>query len=931
MLLRTLTRALWPAQLLVHLGSYLDTSNSGLAIGRSATASRQLSIIAACLAMWAVAHDFTCAAQRQMEFLDRGLVAVRRSEGDVFISWRLLGDEPNSTSFNVYRTEGRDFVKLNESPLSNVTHYIDNTENIPDACHYCVRAIIDEHEQASSKPAAIWSDNYLRIPIQSIDGYRLGDASVGDLNGDGQYEVILHQVSRPRDNSHAGLTGTPVLDAYRLDGTHLWRIDLGINIREGEHYTQFMVYDLDGDGRAEIVCKTADGTTDGQGKVIGDLSKDYRVKDIQDKRFGRTLAGREYLTVFDGLTGAALQTTDYIPNRDPIDGWGGIGGNGGNDQYGNRCDRFLACVAYLDGERPSVVMCRGVYGRTVLVAWDWRDGQLTQRWIFDSGISYPPFEDASPFSGMGGHSLSVADVDNDGKDEIVYQAMVVDDDGKGLYSTGLRHGDSMHVSDMYPDRPGLEVLTIQENEGRTVRFQTPGVAMRDARTGKILWSHSPGIDVKAGLAADIDPRYLGYEAWGGPGGLRNDAGENIGPKPRSTGFAVWWDGDLLRELVTGSRVMKWDWLAGKEVELFDTHARGARRGPNLVADLVGDWREELLMASPDGKSLRLYTTTWPTKHRLRTLMHDPQYRLSVAWQNVVYNKPPHPGFYLGEGMSAPPPPDLKITPPKNGKRPSIGLGEGIQCSAGTAIANGTLFVCWKQPTPSVSRHLLIHFHGADEAVKAAFARSDLNAVLAVVNFPGLSSAYAKPFEIDDHLFQQILDDARHAVHKMGSDDEVEDWSRIAVSSFSAGYGAIREILKSPKYFQRIDGIVAADSIYAGLQPNQPVRQADERQMRNFLRFASLAAEEKKSFVISHSAQPTSYASTTETADYLLRSLRLARQPDSAIETTTMKQKSRASRGRFLVMGFEGSSGKEHMQHLHNIDLFWKQLSAESGY
>jgi rhamnogalacturonan endolyase len=319
-------------------------------------------------------------------------------------------------------------------------------------------------------------------------------------------------------------------------------------------------------------------------------------------------------------------------------------------------------VAYLDGERPSVVMCRGVYGRIVMAAWDWRDGQLTSRWVFDSGVSRPPFEDASPYSGMGGHSLSVADVDQDGKDEIVYQAMVVDDNGQGLYTTGLRHGDSMHVSDMYPDREGQEVFTISENEGWTVELMTPGAAMRDARTGEILWSHSPGIDVTAGLAADIDPRYRGYEAWGGPGGLRDSSGGEIGPKPRSTRFAIWWDDDLLRELLDGPRVKKWNWETGVEEELFAAEGRGTRRGPNLMGDFIGDWREELLITAPDGRSLRLYTTTIPTPHRLYTLMHDPQYRLAIAWQNVVYNKPPHPSFFLGHEMETPPKPSIVFRP-----------------------------------------------------------------------------------------------------------------------------------------------------------------------------------------------------------------------------------------------------------------------------
>ena len=312
-------------------------------------------------------------------------------------------------------------------------------------------------------------------------------------------------------------------------------------------------------------------------------------------------------------------------------------------------------------------MCRGVYGRTVMAAWDWRDGKLTKRWVFDSGTSRPPYRDASRFSGMGGHSLSVADVDGDGKDEIVYQAMVVDDNGKGLYSTGLRHGDSMHVSDMYPDRPGLEIFTIQENERNTVRFKTPGVAMRDARTGKILWSHSPGVDVGAGLAADIDPRHPGYEAWGGPGGLRDAEGRDVGPCPKTTSFAIWWDGDLLRELLSRSNVKKWNWKKGREETLFSVAGRGGGRGPNLMGDFVGDWREEILTSAPDGRSLRLYSTTLPTNHRIYTLMHNPQYRLGIAWQNVVYNKPPHPSFFLGHGMKSPSNPNIYL----------IGRGEAI--------------------------------------------------------------------------------------------------------------------------------------------------------------------------------------------------------------------------------------------------------------
>jgi rhamnogalacturonan endolyase len=603
-------------------------------------------------------------AQRQMETLDRGVIAVRSEAGKVQVGWRLLGDDPEETTFNLYRVTGGSSQRVNPEPISGATQLSDPEAG--DAEEYFVRPLVGGKEMEPSRRAKVLDQPYIEIPMKPLEGYRIGDCSVGDLNGDGQYEIIVHRTSRGRDNSFAGITGSPVLEAYQLDGTFLWRIDLGINIREGEHYTQFIVYDLDGDGRAEIACKTADGSIDGRGQVIGDKDKDWRNHQSGSQKHGRILSGPEFLTIFDGKTGAALKTVDYIPGRDPIDGWGGIGGNGGTDSYGNRCDRFLACVAYLDGKRPSLVMCRGVYGRTVLAAWDWRGGELSSRWVFDSGISYPPFADASPFSGMGGHSLSVADVDGDGKDEIVYQAMTVDDDGKGLYSTGRRHGDSMHVGNFDPSRPGLELYLITENEDDTVALQTPGAGLHDARTGEVIWAHSPGVDFGKGMVADIDPRHPGAEVWGGPTRLRTIQGKEIGPAPRMADWVIWWDGDLLREIYSRYSVYKWDPEAGVERPIFSAAPpsllgnRNAGQRPALAADILGDWREELLLPSPDGDSLRIHTTTIPTPHRLVTLMHDPQYRLSVAWQNVVYNKPPHPSFYLGEGMAKPASPAIHL-------------------------------------------------------------------------------------------------------------------------------------------------------------------------------------------------------------------------------------------------------------------------------
>jgi rhamnogalacturonan endolyase len=478
----------------------------------------------------------------------------------------------------------------------------------------------------------------LSIPLQTPEGCTPNDASVGDLDGDGEYEIVIKQEIRGIDNSRSGFSGQSKLEAYKLDGRLLWRIDLGRNIREGAHYTQFIVYDLDGDGRAEVACKTADGTVDGTGRTIGDPQADYR-----DRR-GYVLDGPEYLTLFDGRTGAELVTTDYVPPRGKVSDWG--------DDYGNRVDRFLACVAYLDGQRPSLVMCRGYYTRAVLAAWNWRDGQLTPVWTFDSDDGTPGNVD---YRGQGYHSLSVGDVDGDGRDEIVYGACCIDDDGSGLYSTGLGHGDALHLSDLDPDRPGLEVFGIHERPAHP-----NGANLRDAATGRVLWgAESP--DVGRGVALDIDPRYPGSECWAAGRGL--DAlyscrGEVIpGPKPRACNMGVWWDGDLLRELLDGTRIDKWDYQQGTTRRLVSADQfecasnNGSKANPCLCADILGDWREEVIWRTRDNRELRIFSTTIPTAYRLPTLMHDPIYRLSVVWQNVGYNQPAHPGFCLERAVS----------------------------------------------------------------------------------------------------------------------------------------------------------------------------------------------------------------------------------------------------------------------------------------
>ncbi|WJM11221.1 rhamnogalacturonan lyase [Paenibacillus sp. PK1-4R] len=577
-----------------------------------------------------------------MEYLDRGVVAVKTGTG-VFVSWRLLGTEGSNVSFNVYR----DGTKVNATPITNSTNLQDASGT--SSSKYTVRAVVSGTEQAASAAASVWGNNYLSVPLSvpaggtTPDGvaytYSANDASAGDLDGDGEYELIVKwDPSNSKDNSQSGYTGEVFIDAYKLNGTRLWRISLGKNIRAGAHYTQFMVYDLDGDGKAEVAMKTADGTKDGTGVVIGDASKDYR------NSSGYVLSGPEFLTVFNGQTGKALSTVNYEPARGNVSDWG--------DNYGNRVDRFLAAIAYLDGERPSLVMARGYYTRTVLVAYNWRNGQLTKQWTFDSNTS-----GNSGYAGQGNHNLSVADVDGDGKDEIVYGAMAVDDNGKGLYTTGLHHGDAMHLSDLDPDRPGLEVFQVHETPSNA------GVEFRDAGTGQLIWGVKTTKDIGRGMAADIDPRYKGAEVWA-DGSLYTAKGQKLGTTlPSSTNFGIWWDGDLLRELLDSNRIDKWNYANNTTVNLLTASGvssnNGTKSTPNLQADLFGDWREEVVWRTNDSSALRIYTTTAVTDKRIYTLMHDPVYRLGVAWQNVAYNQPPHTGFYLGEGMNTPPVPNIR--------------------------------------------------------------------------------------------------------------------------------------------------------------------------------------------------------------------------------------------------------------------------------
>lgn len=575
-------------------------------------------------------YDFS---KLKRERLGRGVIAIRENPSTVAVSWRYLSSDPMNESFDIYRNG----EKINNHPLKDATFFQDaytGTESVL----YTVKAREGKTESSYQLPANAPS-GYLNIPLnRPEDGttplgqnyfYTPNDASIGDVDGDGEYEIILKwDPSNAHDNSHDGYTGEVYVDCYKLNGQQLWRINLGKNVRAGAHYTQFMVYDLDGDGHAEVVMKTADGTVDGVGKVIGDVNADYRSEQ------GRILTGPEYLTVFNGLTGEAMQTIDYVPERGNLMDWG--------DSRGNRSDRFLACVAYLDGIHPSVVMCRGYYTRTVLAAFDWDGKELKQRWVFDS--NNPGCED---YAGQGNHNLRVGDVDGDGCDEIIYGSCAIDHNGKGLYTTKMGHGDAIHLTHFDPSRKGLQVWDCHENK-------RDGSTYRDAATGEILFQIKDSTDVGRCMAADIDPTQPGVEMWSvASGGIRNVKGEVVKDRVRglSCNMAVWWDGDLLRELLDRNRISKYNWEKGicERIAIFEgtLSNNGTKANPCLQGDIVGDWREEVLMRTADNTALRLYVSTIPTDYRFHTFLEDPIYRISIATQNVAYNQPTQPGFYFG--------------------------------------------------------------------------------------------------------------------------------------------------------------------------------------------------------------------------------------------------------------------------------------------
>ncbi len=573
------------------------------------------------------------------EALDRGAIATYTGTGSNWlVSWRQLVTDPTDAAFNVYRNG----IKLNTTPITTSNNYMD-TDGMATAS-YTVERLVDGNVAETAK-ALILDKGYWRIPINvpstncqpdSVFHYVPGDCMVADVDGDKEYEVVMKwDPSNRKDNSEDGYTGNVYIDAYKMNGTQLWRIDLGKNIRAGAHYTQLLVYDFDGDGKAEVCCKTAPGTKDGKGKYVIMGTDDPTAIYINSR--GHIISGPEYLTVFSGLTGEELASTAYLPSRSVREysegGWG--------DSYGNRSERYNSCVAFLDGQHPSIVFNRGYYTAAYLWAVDFDGKTLTTRWLHSSEVG------GEGIYGEGAHSIQVADVDGDLRDEIIFGAAVVDDDGTTMYRTGLGHGDALHVGDFVPDLDGLEVMMVHESTNAVY-----GEEMHEALTGKHLAGHFAGKDVGRGMCADIDEQSRGAEFWASD--YVYDWQDNvISTKRPSENFRTYWDGDLYEELTERGSITKYAGRNNNLTTLVDMPSKyGAgtnviKYTPCLQADIFGDWREEQIYYNgKDFNELWIFSTPYATSYRVPTLMQDHQYRMATIWQQSSYNQPPHLSYFL---------------------------------------------------------------------------------------------------------------------------------------------------------------------------------------------------------------------------------------------------------------------------------------------
>lgn len=707
--------------------------------------------------------DILKAEEPQLEKLDRGLIVVKMHKG-VYLGWRLLKDDASDTVFEVFKN-GSFFALVTDSTNCQDPNGTDNDI-------YTVTAVCGDQRGKTSDPVSSRNtgEGYIDIPLHKpADGvtpkgdrysYSANDMSVADVNGDGELEYILKwDPSNSRDVSQKGYTGPCLIDCYTLSGRLLWRLDLGVNIRSGAHYTQFMVYDFDGDGKAEMALKTAPGTRmtvyaeDGsvqseryitlpekdikagitnqdnyvcsaadyrehmvnvfmnwhshpevvkkrwpasveecfgiKRKYVYPLRRknaeilvDYFINEYAPKRSpkndlntfeGFIYSGPEYLTVFAG-DGTELETVDFpFPRVDDGLLWGDYSWN--RIEPCNRVDRFLSGVAYLNGKTPSLLVCRGYYTRTCIAAMDFRDGHFKTLWTIDSGFvpmrnpfaptptgAFGTDPDYGFIAGQGNHSLSTGDVDGDGCDEVIYGACVIDHDGSVLYSgagflkdgryLNWGHGDAMQMAVIDPDRPGQQIMHVFE-DGSNAPY---GEALVDAETGEVIYGEASDEDLGRCMTGRIDPDTRGLQVWVKE--LRNcDGTRNSLPVP-GTNAAIRWSKDRTTQVTDGV-----DYVHEKHTGIINDPIHGivlkpqgtltnngTKGNPCLIADVFGDWREELILRLEDSSAIRIYTNTDVANLKMTTMLHDVQYRCGVAWQNNCYNQPVYPSFYYGNDM-----------------------------------------------------------------------------------------------------------------------------------------------------------------------------------------------------------------------------------------------------------------------------------------
>lgn len=592
--------------------------------------------------------------------LNRGLMAVNLSASGRtgnLVSWRIREDDSKEYSYKLYRgvTAKSQKGALNGGkPIKGKSNFMDVSGS---SSSYYKLEVLDEEGNVvdSMMGVKVWANQTTTIPTRTpTDTRGLGatytpnDASYCDMDGDGEYEIILKwDPSNSKDAASDGKTSDTYFDCYKMDGTLLWRINQGPNIRSGAHTTPFIAWDLNGDGYGEFVIKTAPGTIDGNGNYVV-MDGDDPLQDCLSSR-GKPDKGPEYLTVFDGMTGAEISTikyhTDYAAGSSY---WG--------DSKQNRSERYTACLAYLDGKHknPSAIFNRGYYAGAFVGAYDFDGYTLKERWVSRNTSS------GKGLYGEGAHWLTAADLDNDGLHEIQFGSAALDHDGKLLYRTGLGHGDAFHIGDFLTNRPGLEMFMCHESKPY-------GVDLRDAKTGEIILHVTASGDTGRGLAAHFDSSQQSaqfiYSASGGmfnlDGGTVNADSWSIGSSGAGINCRIYWDGDLFDEFFDKSIIAHWN-PTGKYFDRIKVNGgnyvwgsliNGSKHNPCVMGDMLGDWREEIVAYDNNTNHLVINATSYESSYPVPHLMDDIQYRENVVSQNVGYNQPPHlsydPAVYYG--------------------------------------------------------------------------------------------------------------------------------------------------------------------------------------------------------------------------------------------------------------------------------------------